>query len=76
VQELTWVVYHLRIVEGVYFFKSVSWSYLHLLDNVLRVYTDASGVGLGYWYPSLNIGFQSLLHLGLRLPVPFSTMML
>ncbi|KAG2754244.1 hypothetical protein P692DRAFT_201704664 [Suillus brevipes Sb2] len=41
--------------------KSVSWSFSHLPDNVLRVYTDASGVGMGYWFPSLNIGFQSPL---------------
>jgi hypothetical protein len=30
-------------------------------DDVLRVYTDASGVGLAFWYPGLNIGYQSLL---------------
>ncbi|KAG2742007.1 DNA/RNA polymerase [Suillus brevipes Sb2] len=61
VRELAWVVEHLRSAEGVFFFKSVSWSYAHLPDNVLRVYTDASGTGLAFWYPSLNIGFQSPL---------------
>jgi hypothetical protein len=61
VRELTWVVNHLRSAEGVFFFKSVSWSFAHLPDSVLRVYTDASGSGLAFWFPSLNIGFQSPL---------------
>jgi hypothetical protein len=61
VRELLWVVAHLRSAEGVFFFKSVSWSFAHMPDDVLRVYTDASGVGLAFWYPGLNIGYQSLL---------------
>lgn len=28
---------------------------------MLTVYTDASGDGMGYWFPSLNLGFQSHL---------------
>ncbi|KAG2741863.1 hypothetical protein P692DRAFT_20879763 [Suillus brevipes Sb2] len=48
-------------VEGVFFFKLVSWSYSHLLDSVMRVYTDVSGWGMGFWFPSLNLGFQSPL---------------
>ncbi|KIK42811.1 hypothetical protein CY34DRAFT_12163 [Suillus luteus UH-Slu-Lm8-n1] len=61
VRELNWVINHLRDVEGVFFFKSVSWSFSHLPPDVLTVYTDASGDGLAYWFPDLNIGFQSPL---------------
>ncbi|KAG2348112.1 DNA/RNA polymerase [Suillus weaverae] len=61
VRELLWVVEHLRTVEGVFFFKSVSWNFAHLPEEVLRVYTDASSAGIAYWFPSLNLGFQSPL---------------
>jgi hypothetical protein len=61
VRELTWVVNHLCSAEGVYFFISVSWSYAHLPDRVMWVYTDMSGVGLAFLFPSLNTGFQSPL---------------
>ena len=45
--------------NGVYFLKSVSWSYRHLPDSVLQVYCDASPLGMGFWFPSLRIGFQA-----------------
>lgn len=56
--ELLWVVKHLHLAEGV-FFKSMLWNYAHLLHNILQVYTNASGVGLAFWIPSLNLDFQS-----------------
>jgi hypothetical protein len=59
--ELSWIVRHLQASNGVYFLKSVSWSYRNLPETVLRVYTDASMGGIAYWIPSLNIGFQSTL---------------
>ncbi|KAG2148201.1 uncharacterized protein EDB93DRAFT_1085024 [Suillus bovinus] len=61
VRELSWVINHLRAAEGIFFFKSVTWNFAQLSDDVLRVYTDASGSGLAFWYPSLNTGFQSSL---------------
>lgn len=61
VRELTWVINHLHTAEGVLFFKSVSWNFTHLPEDILRVYTDVSGVGLAYWFPTLNISFQSPL---------------
>jgi hypothetical protein len=61
VRELLWVVAHLQSAEGVFFFKSESWSYAHLRDDVLKVYTDASGNGMAFWVPSLNVGYQSPL---------------
>ena len=61
VRELTWVVGHLLSADGVFFFKSVSWDFAHLPDAVFKVYTDASGEGIAYWIPSMNLGFQSSL---------------
>ncbi|KAG2136605.1 uncharacterized protein EDB93DRAFT_1091525 [Suillus bovinus] len=61
VRELEWVIGHLRSAEGVFFFKSISWSFSNRPTDVLKVYTDASGVGMVYWFPDLNIGFQSHL---------------
>jgi hypothetical protein len=61
VREPSWVIKHLHDAEGVFFFKLVSWSFAQISDDVLRIYTDASGVGLAYWIPSLNISFQSAL---------------
>jgi hypothetical protein len=61
VRELTWVVHHLLSADGVFFFKSVSWDFAHLTDDVLKVYTDASGEGIAYWFPTANLGFQSPL---------------
>ncbi|KAG2754245.1 DNA/RNA polymerase [Suillus brevipes Sb2] len=60
-RELAWIVRHLQASNGVYFLKSVSWSYRNLPESVLRVYTDASMGGVAYWFPSLNLGFQSTL---------------
>ena len=57
-RELAWVVGHLVVSDGVYFLKSVSWSYRHLPASVLRVYCDASPLGMGFWFPSLRISFQ------------------
>ena len=61
VRELTWVVHHLLSADGVFFFKSVSWNFAHLPEDVLKVYTDASGDGIAYWFPVANVGFQSHL---------------
>jgi hypothetical protein len=61
VRELTWVVHHLHAADGIFFFKSISWDFAHLPEDVLKVYTDASGDGIAYWFPSANLGFQSPL---------------
>jgi hypothetical protein len=61
VEELVWAAYLLERSDGVYLFKSVSWSDLPHASDVLEVFCDASGSGLGFWYPRLNLGFQSNL---------------
>ena len=60
-RELAWVIGHLLASDGVYFLKSVSWSYRHLPDSVLRIYCDAFPSGMGFWFPSLHLAFQAEL---------------
>ncbi|KAG2340133.1 hypothetical protein BDR05DRAFT_977435 [Suillus weaverae] len=59
VEELVWAAYHLERSNGIFLLKSVSWCYNPLPLNTLEVYCDASGSGMGFWYPSLNLAFQS-----------------
>jgi hypothetical protein len=61
VEELQCVAFHLECSDGIYLFKSVSWRCLTPQSDVLEVFCDTSSSGMGFWYPSLNIGFQSNL---------------
>jgi len=61
VRELLWIADHLRTSNGVFFLKSVSWSYCQLPPSTFRAYMDASGSGLAYWFPDLHLGFQAEL---------------
>ncbi|KAG2743559.1 hypothetical protein P692DRAFT_20747603 [Suillus brevipes Sb2] len=61
VEELLWAAFHLERSDGVFLFKSISWQLNSLTSDTLRVFCDASGTGMGFWYPSLNLGFQSPL---------------
>jgi hypothetical protein len=61
VEELLWAAFHLERSNGIYFLKSVSWNPTALPADFLHVYCDASGTGLGFWYPALDLGFQSPL---------------
>lgn len=59
VRELLWAAAHLETSEGVFFLQSESWSYPDLPDSVLEVYCDASPMAMGFWFPSLRLGFQA-----------------
>ena len=61
-RELTWVVEHLLRSDGIYFFRSVTWSDDDRSSTVLHVYCDASPFAMGFWYPSLALGFQAPAH--------------
>jgi hypothetical protein len=61
IEELQWAAFHLKRSDGIYLFKSVSWRYLSPQSDVLEVFCNASSSSMGFWYPSLNIGFQSSL---------------
>ncbi|KDQ52375.1 hypothetical protein JAAARDRAFT_198293 [Jaapia argillacea MUCL 33604] len=45
--------------QGVHFLSTRAWGPDH--PDVLVGYVDASGVGLGFWFPTLAIGFQTSL---------------
>ncbi|KAG2064799.1 hypothetical protein BDR04DRAFT_1130636 [Suillus decipiens] len=63
VTEVLWAAEHMVQSDGIYLVKSVSWSLSKVASawNVLHVYCDASGISLGFWYPSFKLGFQSTL---------------
>ncbi|KAG1884228.1 uncharacterized protein F5891DRAFT_971247 [Suillus fuscotomentosus] len=61
IEELRWAAFLLECSSGIFLLKSTAWNYRPLPTDVLQVYCDASGSGLGFWYPSLNLGFQSNL---------------
>jgi hypothetical protein len=61
VNELLWAAFHLERSDGVYLLKSISWQLYPLPSNTLEVYCDTSGTGMGFWYPRLNLVFQSNL---------------
>ena len=60
--ELIWVVDHLLRSDGNYFLRSITHSYDDLTSTVLHVYCDASPFAMGFWYPSLALGFQAPAH--------------
>ncbi|EJD33090.1 hypothetical protein AURDEDRAFT_77217 [Auricularia subglabra TFB-10046 SS5] len=58
VRELTWLLKHLRMADGVRMLDSEEWG----PDEAdLTVFTDASGSGLAFFSPAHNAGFQSPL---------------
>ena len=59
VRELHWFVSHLEESNGVFFLSSESWDYLHLPPSTLVAFTDASDTGMGFWFPSLHLGFTA-----------------
>jgi len=61
ITELLWVAFHLEHSNGIYLLKTVSWNLDPLPNDILQVFCDASGSGMGYWFPELLLGFQSNL---------------
>ncbi|KAI6007089.1 hypothetical protein EDD15DRAFT_2383953 [Pisolithus albus] len=57
-RELSWAVQHLLVSDGVFFLKSEAWT-SGPADASFHVYCDASLVGMAFWFPSLNVGFQA-----------------
>jgi len=61
VHELLLAAFHLERSDGIYLLKSLSWQ-LHCLPlDILQIYCDMSGMGMVFWYLSLNLGFQANL---------------
>jgi len=57
--ELHWFASHLKESDGIYFLSPESWNYKHIPLSTLIAYTDASVSGMGFWFPSLNLGFTA-----------------
>jgi hypothetical protein len=56
-QELMWLANHMESMSGVLLLDSLDWS-PETAEDVVTIYTDASLVRLGFWYPEINFGFQ------------------
>jgi hypothetical protein len=60
-RELSWFVAHVRNSDGVHLLKSVEWSPTDSNQTTLVAYVDASGVGIGIWFPGEYVGYQCRL---------------
>ena len=49
---------HVKASSGVHMLKSIEWSPYDRMALTLIGYTDASGVGMGIWFPGEYAGFQ------------------
>ncbi|KZT19402.1 hypothetical protein NEOLEDRAFT_1077945 [Neolentinus lepideus HHB14362 ss-1] len=54
--ELSWLADRVEMSDGIHFLRSREWGPEH--PDVYVAYTDASGIGLAFWFPSHNVGFQ------------------
>jgi hypothetical protein len=57
-RELSWFVEHVQKSDGVHFLKSVEWSPTDSDISVMIAYVDASGIGIGVWFPGEYVGYQ------------------
>ena len=58
IYELSWVALHINRSSGVHFLKSVEWDPRSSESCAFTAFTDASGVGLGFFVPSSKLVFQ------------------
>jgi len=61
--ELTWFIVHIRNSDGVHFLKLAELSPANSRLAATVAYVDASGVGIGIWFPAEFIGYQCSLPL-------------
>jgi hypothetical protein len=54
--KIHWLANHIEASNGLYFFKSLDFDSTR--DEVVVAYTDASGIGLGLWFPDDNFTCQ------------------
>jgi hypothetical protein len=62
-RELLWFIDHVKRSTGIHMLKSVEWSPYDRMATTLIGYSDASGVGMGIWFPGEHAGFQCPLPL-------------
>src|SRR6267154_5911731 len=56
--ELLWFVHHVQTSDGIHMLKSVEWSPYDRMASTLVGFSNASGVGMGIWFPGKHTGFQ------------------
>jgi hypothetical protein len=61
ISELGWMAHHIEQLQGLFFYKSLDFD--PLSEDVVVAYTDASGLGMGLWFPHDNFAGQSVLPL-------------
>ncbi|KDR82212.1 hypothetical protein GALMADRAFT_18481, partial [Galerina marginata CBS 339.88] len=66
--ELLWVANHMESLPGIFMVDSVDWSLAHA---DLTILCDASPLAMGFWIPSLFLGFQSAFQNDGSLPIFF-----
>jgi hypothetical protein len=59
--ELLWFVHHVQTSDGIHMLKSVEWSPYDRMASTLVGYSDASGSGMGIWFPGEYAGYQCTL---------------
>jgi len=57
-RELLWFIHHVKVSSGIHMLKSVEWSPYDRMATTLIGYTDASGSGMGIWFPGEYAGYQ------------------
>jgi len=60
-RELLWFIHHVQLSTGVHMLKSVEWSPYDRMATTLIGYADASGSGMGIWFPGEYAGYQCTL---------------
>jgi hypothetical protein len=60
-QELLWFIERVKASDGIHMLKSVEWSPYDRMASTLIGFSDASGVGMGVWFPGEYAGFQCRL---------------
>ena len=59
IKDLSWFVRRIQQSSGINLFASKDWN---LDDADLTILTDASGSGLAFWIPEMDIAFYSAIH--------------
>jgi hypothetical protein len=57
-RELLWFIGHVRLSNGIHMLKSVEWSPYDRMASTIIGFSDASGSGMGIWFPGEYAGFQ------------------
>ena len=60
-RELLWFIGHVARSDGIHMLKSVEWSPYDRMGSTLIGFSDASGLGMGIWFPGEYAGFQCSL---------------